>query len=121
LTDREATISKRAAHIVEETPWGRLVWSASGALKNSAHLTVGRCYIDAAHENPRHYHPNCDEVLQVLEGRIEHACGSQWVLMEEGDTISIPAGVVHNARNIGEGQAVLLIAFSSPDRQTVPA
>jgi len=39
--------------------------------------------------------------------------------MGPGDTVSIPTGAVHNARNVGDGEAVFVIAFSSPDRQTV--
>jgi quercetin dioxygenase-like cupin family protein len=69
--------------------------------------------------NPRHYHPNCDEVLYVVEGTIEHTLGAETYAMHQGDAISIPAGVVHNARNTGSAEAILLLAFSSPDRQTV--
>jgi quercetin dioxygenase-like cupin family protein len=82
-------------------------------------MTIGRCYIDPGKANPRHYHPNCDEVLHVLHGTIEHSAGDELVTMGPGDTISIPAGILHNARNIGADQAVFVIAFSSADRQVV--
>ena len=39
--------------------------------------------------------------------------------MGPGDTVSIPTGTVHNARNIGTEPAVLMVAFSTPDRQVV--
>jgi quercetin dioxygenase-like cupin family protein len=39
--------------------------------------------------------------------------------MHTGDTVSIPAGIHHNAKNIGTGDAVLFIAFSSAHRQVV--
>jgi quercetin dioxygenase-like cupin family protein len=39
--------------------------------------------------------------------------------MNVGDVVSIPAGVVHNARNIGDGPAELAISFSSAYRETV--
>src|SRR5437763_13164918 len=57
---------------VEETSWGRLVWMIAGRLGNSATMTVGKSYIYPGSANPRHYHPNCDEVLHVLAGDIEH-------------------------------------------------
>jgi oxalate decarboxylase/phosphoglucose isomerase-like protein (cupin superfamily) len=41
------------------------------------------------------------------------------VEMAAGDTISIPSGRIHNARNIGTGEAELMISFSSADRQVV--
>lgn len=116
MTDRLTT----ASDVVEEKQeWGRLEWMVSGALGNSDTMTVGRCYIDPGEQNPRHYHPNCDEVLHVLQGRIVHSLGDETFEMGPGDTVSIPSGTLHNARNIGAEQAVFVISFSTPDRQTV--
>lgn len=104
---------------VEEQDWGRLVWMVSGRLGNSTTMTVGRCYIDPGMENPRHYHPNCDEVLHVLQGKILHSVDDATFEMGAGDTVSIPSGRMHNARNIGTEQAIFVISFSNADRQTV--
>ena len=38
--------------------------------------------------------------------------------MGPGDTIVIPANVVHNASNDGNDTAIMTIIFSTPDRQT---
>ncbi|TDC02058.1 cupin domain-containing protein [Nonomuraea longispora] len=114
-----AYVTRREDREVEHTAWGRLEWMVSGRLGNSATMTVGRCHIAPGQANPRHYHPNCDEVLHVLQGTIEHAAGDQRVAMGPGDTISIPAGVVHNATNVGDDEAVFVISFSSADRRTV--
>lgn len=119
MRDLDVALARAATNEIEKTPWGRLVWMVSGRLGNSTTMTVGRCYIDPGQQNPRHYHPNCDEVLHVLEGTIEHTFDDKTVTMSAGDTISIPAGVVHNARNIGGDQAVFLISFSSADRQAI--
>jgi quercetin dioxygenase-like cupin family protein len=119
MVDPQTQLSRTADHTVEETDWGRLVWMVSGKLGNSTTMTVGRCYIDPGRENPRHYHPNCDEVLHVLQGTIEHSLDDRTVVMAAGDTISIPQGVLHNARNVGDQQAIFVISFSSADRQAV--
>ena len=37
--------------------------------------------------------------------------------LAEGDTIVVPPDFPHQARNVGDIDAVLLIAFSSADRQ----
>jgi len=104
---------------VQETDWGRLTWLASGKLGNSGTMTVGRCLIRPGKANPRHNHPNCEEVLHVLAGRIVHTLDEQReVELSVGDTIAVPPNLVHNARNIGAEDAVLAICFSSPDRQT---
>ncbi|HET7568170.1 MAG TPA: cupin domain-containing protein [Gaiellaceae bacterium] len=115
----EARLAPADAHDVVETDWGRLVWMISGALGNSDTLTVGRCHIHAGQANPRHLHPDCDEVVHVLEGSIEHSYGDERVALRPGDAISIPAGVVHNARNVGDSEAVLVIVFSSATRRSV--
>lgn len=112
-------VMRAADTTVERYPWGRLVWFVSGALGNSDNLTVGQCLIEPGQANGAHYHPNCDEVLHVLEGRIRHRLGDDDVEMSVGDTISIPAGVVHNAQNVGDVPANLAITFSTADRQVV--
>ena len=119
MTLDKATVSRTDDHLIDDQPWGRLVWMVAGRMGNSDTMTVGRCYIDPGQENPRHHHPNCDEVLHVLQGTIEHSAGDDIVEMGPGDTISIPTGVVHNARNIGTEQAVFVIVFSSADRQAI--
>ncbi len=104
---------------VQEQDWGRLTWFASRTLGNSEAMTVGQCLIRPGKANPRHSHPNCEEVLHILAGRIRHTLdGTREVEMSVGDTITVPPNVVHNACNIGAEDAVLAICFSSPDRQT---
>lgn len=103
---------------VLEFPWGRIVWLASRSLGNSTTMTFGRVIIKAGAANPRHRHPNCDEILHLLSGRLEHSFGTEIFLMEAGDTISLPAGVWHNARALGETDAEMTISFSSAERET---
>jgi quercetin dioxygenase-like cupin family protein len=105
--------------IVEEHEWGRLIWMVSGRLGNSDTMTVGKCFIKRSCANPPHYHPNCDEVLHVVRGVIEQRVDDEYLTMSAGDTISIPTGHIHNARNIGDEEAECVIAFSSADRQTI--
>jgi quercetin dioxygenase-like cupin family protein/type 1 glutamine amidotransferase len=118
-TITEAVVSRAADNQVVEYPWGRLTWYVSRALKNSDTMTVGEAVIRPGQENPRHYHPNCDEVLHVIRGQILQRMGDRTVKMSAGDTISIPAGVRHNAKNIGTEDAVLAISYSSADRQVI--
>ncbi len=104
---------------IEMMPWGRLLWKASRALGNSLTMTVGICEINPGQANPRHIHPNCDEILHVLQGTIAHSYGKDGeVVMSVGDVITVPPNVMHNARNIGEDIAVLAISFSNAERQT---
>ena len=100
--------------------WGNLTWFAGRSLGNSTEMTVGRCVLKPGRSNPRHYHPNCTEILVVIQGSIEHAGpGGKKVKMGAGDTVTIPPNTWHQATNIGDTEAVLFIVFSSADRQTV--
>ena len=115
---RERSCAADEAEVVG-MEWGHLEWMVSGERGNSDTMTVGRCYIKPGRENPRHFHPNCDEVLHVLTGSIEHSFGEEVIAMSAGDTISIPTGVMHNARNVGDEEAVFVIAFSSAYREVI--
>jgi quercetin dioxygenase-like cupin family protein len=79
---------------------------------------MGRAMIRAGMENPRHRHPNCDEILHVVSGRVEHIQDGQSCILEPGDTVSIPKGVWHQARALGGEDAHVVICFDSPNRLT---
>jgi quercetin dioxygenase-like cupin family protein len=73
--------------------------------------------LNPGHANPRHSHPNCDEVLHVLCGRLEHSVGDEVVVLEPGDTLVIPAGVPHQARTLGTEPADTVVAYSTGRRE----
>jgi mannose-6-phosphate isomerase-like protein (cupin superfamily)/type 1 glutamine amidotransferase len=106
----------RADALVQPQPWGKLEWFASRDLGNSNFMTVGMATINPGKENPVHYHPNCDEILHVLQGHIMNRVGDKEYEMSAGDTVTIPEGTLHNARNIGKEDAVLSIVYNTPDR-----
>jgi quercetin dioxygenase-like cupin family protein len=107
-----------AEGILIDQAWGKLTWLASRELGNSTTMTFGRVMIPTGQTNPRHRHPNFDEILHLLSGRLEHSLGEQKFLLNPGDTISIPAGQWHNARALDGMAAEMVICFSSADRET---
>ncbi|MBS1800413.1 MAG: ThuA domain-containing protein [Acidobacteria bacterium] len=106
----------RAEAVVQPQPWGKLEWLASRELGNSLFMTVGIATINPGKENPVHSHPNCDEILHVVQGHIMNRVGDKEYEMSAGDTVTIPEGTLHNARNIGKEDAVLSISYNSADR-----
>jgi len=108
-----------AAQRVEE-PWGSLTWLASQGLTGCPNLTVGRVVIRRGQQNPRHSHANCQEVLHLLAGRLEHEIGGQWVVMQPGDTLVVDAGVPHHARSVGETDADMVVVYDAGKRQFRP-
>jgi quercetin dioxygenase-like cupin family protein len=60
-----------------------------------------RVEVDAGHGVPRHTHPG-DEVLYVVEGTLEYLPdGKAPVMLKAGQSVFIPAGTIHAARNPG--------------------
>jgi len=110
---------KKDDNKVIDMPWGQLRWFTSAELKNSRTMTTGVAIIQPGKANPVHFHPNCDEVLHVIRGKISHTMNEVTAEMNAGDSISIPQGVLHNATNIGTEDAVLGISFSSAYREAV--
>ncbi|HVK01940.1 MAG TPA: cupin domain-containing protein [Armatimonadaceae bacterium] len=115
---QRSTLLPAADSTHADQDWGVLTWFASAALGNSDTMTVGRCVIKPGCGNPLHHHPNCAEVLVLVQGRIAHTVeGGAEVEMGPGDTLTVPARVPHRARNIGSEDAVMFIAFDSAHRQ----
>jgi quercetin dioxygenase-like cupin family protein len=93
----KAVVVHPADYRVVKQPWGELTWYIAADMKNSSTMTVGQCIIHPGQENPRHYHPNCDEVLHVISGTIVQSMeDGRTETMHTGDTVSIPAGIHHN-------------------------
>jgi len=57
---------------------------------------------------PRHRHPG-EEIIYVLEGSIEYAVeGSPTKTYKAGEALTVPAGVIHSAKNVGSTNAAEL-------------
>jgi len=59
-------------------------------------------------------HESDEEVVIVLEGRLELWVGDEHHLLEEGDTVTHPSRQPHRNRNPGPGRAVVLFCSTPP-------
>jgi quercetin dioxygenase-like cupin family protein len=60
---------------------------------------------------PKHTHPG-DEVAYVLEGELTlELAGKPPVILKAGDSVFVPAGTVHSARNTGKGETKILSTY----------
>ena len=99
-----------------DADWGCLTWLASKGIGNAEGLTLGRVVIRKGASNPPHSHGNCEEALYLLSGRLEHFIGSEKVVLEPGDTLTVGPGAVHYANSIGEEDADMIVAYSAGER-----
>ncbi len=60
---------------------------------------------------PKHTHPG-EEIIYVLEGSLEYQVeGQPPVTLKRGDVLFIPAGTIHAAKNVGNGNAAELATY----------
>lgn len=73
-----------------------------------------RIDFDAGVSAPRHAHPGV-EVAYVISGTFEYQLeGQAPVTLKAGDSLFIPAGVAHVAKNIGSEKGVELATYIVP-------
>lgn len=99
--------------------WGNIQWLVSGDLMADAKITFGYVEIEPGQKNPRHYHPNSDEVLYLLEGELHHSLGEEVVHLTAGTAIFIPQEMPHDAFNPGPKTARMVVAYPTGERQMV--
>ena len=96
--------------------FGQLCWHVNGGTAPGTGMTMGEVTIAAGHKNPLHRHDNCEELLYLVEGALEHRIGDDTFILGPGDVIRVPVGMPHDGRNIGDGPARMVVAYNSPER-----
>ncbi len=116
----ESQVRRKVGAKAETTDFGSVEWAAREGHPPGAEQTVGLATFDAGKSNARHIHPNCEEVVYVLEGEVEHTLGDQSTRLRAGDLIVVPRGTPHQLLNQSDAPVRAFIVFSSPERQFVP-
>lgn len=95
-------------------------WLMEDAIDPCAGLSLARMTVASGVTSPAHRHPDCSEAVHVLAGRIEQRRGDEWLSLAAGETLLIPPGALHQTRNLGPEEAVLMVAYSSGARVYLP-
>ena len=97
----------------------RIRWLFSGDTAPDAAQTLGYVVIEPGAKNPLHAHPNCEEVLYLISGELDHSLDGAVYRLTPGDAIRVPAGVKHDAKSVGREPATMVVCYSVPNRQMV--
>ena len=73
-------------------------------------ITAGVVYLEPGGTIPPHTHL-VEEVMTLVEGKLKILLGTETDEVSAGTSWLAPANTVHGARNIGDGQATLIIAY----------
>ena len=60
-------------------------------------------------------HDTVDQLLYFVEGKGEAILDGESKTVEEGDVVFVPAGALHNFKNIGEVDLKLYTSYSPPN------
>ena len=70
-----------------------------------------RVELDPGVASPKHWHPG-EEIIYVLEGSLEYQVeGKPPVTLKAGEVLFIPAGTIHEVKNVGSGNAAELATY----------
>jgi mannose-6-phosphate isomerase-like protein (cupin superfamily) len=96
--------------------WGSIGWIFNGDLSPGTKMSLGHVVIDPGQKNTLHTHDNAEEYLYLIEGELAHSVGPDIVTLRAGDAIRVPAGVSHDALNVGPVPARMIVIYSDAHR-----
>ena len=76
----------------------------------SGAITTGVVYLEPGGTIPPHTHL-VEEAMTLMEGKLKILVGTETDEVSAGSSWLAPANTVHGARNIGDSQAILVIAY----------
>lgn len=89
--------------------WGRLTWMSTPGLTGARSLVVGEVEFAPGGHHHFHYHPGQEEVLYVLEGRVEQWLDRDRRILGPGESVYIGPDVVHASFNVADGPSRIVV------------
>ena len=86
---------------VEQLPGKTHYWHCKPGMVNDTNLMFVRAQLPPGEAHPFHFHPQMEEILYVLSGAAEQWVEKEKRLMRPGDSLYLPAGIVHGTYNTG--------------------
>ena len=101
--------------ILPET-WGSMEWLVDDALIAGANMSAALMILKPGQSGVPHRHPNCHEFVYLIQGAVEQSLDDRKAQLVANDSVFIPLGTVHSARNTGSDDAKMLITYSEGKR-----
>ena len=91
--------------------WGQVGWLSNPSITGAAQLAIVEADFFPGKGHNFHRHPEQEEVIFVVAGKIEQWIDRDHRILGPGDTAFIPPDVVHASFNVGDGTAKILAIF----------
>ena len=106
------TFVTRATLEKTELAWGSTAFVSNPTTTQAKLITVMEVILHPGQGHNFHKHPDQEEVIAVVEGRIEQWLEDQRQELGPGEAVFIPADVVHASFNVGDGPAKLTVVLA---------
>jgi quercetin dioxygenase-like cupin family protein len=93
---------------LEINDWGRLGWLSNPPSTGAKQLTVIDVNLDPGKGHDFHKHPDQEEVILVVAGKVEQWVDRERRILGPGDSAFIPGDVVHASFNVGDTPAKIV-------------
>jgi quercetin dioxygenase-like cupin family protein len=104
---------------VEKLPGKAHYWHCRPGMVKDTNLMFVRAQLPSGEAHKFHYHPKMEEILYVLSGAAEQWVENEKRMMKPGDSLYIPAGIVHGTYNTGS-ETLDFLAVLSPAKSEGP-
>jgi quercetin dioxygenase-like cupin family protein len=92
----------------QKLEWGSLRWLSTPKVTGADELTVIQVTLEPGKGHDFHKHPDQEEVIHVIGGKVEQWIDQQRHNLGPNDSAFIPADTVHASFNAGDEPAKLL-------------
>ena len=97
---------------VEKLPGKTHYWHCKPGMVAETNLMFVRAQLPPGEAHRFHFHPAMEEILYLLSGTAEQWVAEQKHRMKPGDSLYLPAGIVHGTYNTGSGMLDFLAVLS---------
>lgn len=96
----------------DELDWGTIGWLSRPESTNAKDIVAMEVGLSPGYGHDFHKHPEQEEVIYVIEGSVEQWLEDKKQVLNAGDSVFIPADMVHASFNVSSQPAKLFVTLS---------
>ena len=108
-----STFVKQSGMTTDHVDWGSIGWRVRPENTGCKSFVVMDVGLDPGFGHDFHQHPEQDELITVLAGRIEQWIDREKTILDVGDSVYLDRDVVHASFNVGDVPARLFVVLAA--------
>ena len=107
-----STFVKQAGMTVDHLDWGTIGWRTRPENTGCKTFVVMDVQLEPGFGHDFHKHPEQDELITVLAGKIEQWIEQEKTILEVGDSVYLDKDVVHASFNVGDETVRMMVVLA---------